>query len=88
MCSAWYGQSLDNKPYVALDLAGRVYVADPEGYRVLVFNQNGEFLTTWGDAGADNRTFSILSGLAVDEAGAIWVVDAGNHRLMRFPAIP
>ncbi|MBP7690743.1 MAG: TIGR03663 family protein [Anaerolineales bacterium] len=86
--SAWYGQSLDNKPYLALDSRGRVYATDPEGYRVLVFDRDGQFVTTWGDAGADNTTFSLLTGVAVDAEGQTWVVDYGNNRLMRFPAIP
>jgi DNA-binding beta-propeller fold protein YncE len=87
--SAWYGsggnpQSLDNKPYLALDSVGRVYVTDPEGYRVLVFDPVGQFLTTWGDYGSDASTFGTLSGVAVDAEGQVYVVDAGNSRVMRF----
>ena len=85
--SAWYGQSLENKPYLALDEAGRVLVTDPEGYRVLVFDRDGQYLDGWGDAGSDNSTFAILSGLAVDAAGRPIVVDSGNFRVMRFPAL-
>ena len=83
----WYGQSLENKPYVALDAQGRVYVTDPEGYRVLVFDRDGVFLTMWGDYGTDNSAFGLASGMAVDKSGNIYVTDAGNHRLMKFPAI-
>ena len=32
--AGWYGQSLENKPYLALDGQGRVYLTDPEGYAV------------------------------------------------------
>ena len=28
--SAWYGQSLDNKPFIAVDQNGYVYTTDPE----------------------------------------------------------
>lgn len=83
--SAWYGQSLDNKPFLTRDAAGRLLAPDPEGYRVLVFDRGGQFLTTWGDAGADNSTFSILAGVAVDPDGRPYVVDYGNNRVMRFP---
>jgi hypothetical protein len=31
---AWYGQSLDNKPYLAVDNTGNLYTSDPEDYRV------------------------------------------------------
>jgi sugar lactone lactonase YvrE len=84
----WYGQSLDNKPYVALDAQGRVLVSDPEGYRLLVFTAEGQPLETWGDFGQDAQTFGLPSGLAVDEAGAVWVADTNNNRVMRFSLQP
>ncbi len=88
----WYGQSLFNKPYLAVDAQGRVYAADPEGYRVLVFDQAGQCLTTWGDYGQDNTTFALASGIAVDAQGNIYVADAGegeeaNNRVMKFPPL-
>ncbi len=86
--SGWFGQSLDNKPYLALDAAGRLYVTDPEGYRILVFASDGKFLTTWGDFGSDNSTFALVSGIAVDTSGNIYVSDGGNQRLMKFPPLP
>jgi DNA-binding beta-propeller fold protein YncE len=81
----WYGQSLFNKPYLAADAAGNVYVADPEGYRVLVFAGDGRFLTTWGDFGADAGTFGLVSGVAVDASGSVFVSDGLNQRVMKFP---
>jgi DNA-binding beta-propeller fold protein YncE len=86
--SGWFGQSLDNKPYLALDARGRLYVSDPEGYRILVFNADGKFLTTWGDFGSDTSTFALVSGLTVDVEGNVYVADAGNQRLMKFPPLP
>ncbi len=83
----WYGQSLDNKPFLTVDAQKRVYVADPEGYRVLVFDQFGKFLTTWGDYGAEAGRFALVAGLAVDPLGDIYVADAGNQRIMKFPPI-
>ncbi|MCC7361626.1 MAG: SMP-30/gluconolactonase/LRE family protein [Anaerolineales bacterium] len=80
----WYGQSLDNKPFLAVDGQKRVYVADPEGYRVLVFDQFGKFLTTWGDYGVEPGRFALVGGLALDSAGDIYVADPGNQRLMKF----
>ncbi|MGQ0604887.1 MAG: 6-bladed beta-propeller [Anaerolineales bacterium] len=85
---AWYGTSVENKPFIATDAKGRIYVTDPEGFRVLVFNEAGEFVTTWGDPGADNTTFSTISGIDVDAEGNVYVVDSGNHRVMRFPPLP
>jgi uncharacterized protein (TIGR03663 family) len=86
--SGWLGQSVDNKPFLALDAKGRLYVTDPEGYRVLVFDQQGKFLTTWGDFGTDNSSFGLAAAVAIDPAGKIFATDAGNHRVLQFPALP
>jgi len=84
---AWPGQSLDNKPFIAVDEAGRVYVPEPEGYRVIVFDRIGQFVTTWGEFGAEDTSFSVLSGIAVGPQGDVYVVDAGNQRVMKFPPL-
>lgn len=80
----WYGQSLDNKPFITINAAGNVLISDPEAHRVLEFTSQGEFVRTWGDLGASPDRFRLPTGLAVDSDGGIWVTDAGNGRLMRF----
>jgi uncharacterized protein (TIGR03663 family) len=86
--AGWYGTSLENKPYVALDGQHRVYVTDPEGYRVLVFNAEGRFITTWGDFGSGPSAFGRVSGIGVGPDGSVYVSDVGNHRLMKFAPLP
>ena len=81
----WYGQSLDNKPYLAVSPQGDVCASDPEGYRVLCFDETGVFQQGWGDFGATESTFDLPTGLAFDAEGGVWVADAGNGRVMRFP---
>ncbi|MDX1601061.1 MAG: NHL repeat-containing protein, partial [Anaerolineales bacterium] len=86
---AWYGQSLNNKPYLDVSSQGRACISDPEGYRILCFDESGEFLLGWGDAGTAAGQFGLPVGVAFDGQGALWVVDNGNNRLMRFsPAFP
>jgi DNA-binding beta-propeller fold protein YncE len=82
--AGWLSQSLDNKPFIALSPDGHVFVTDPEGYRVIEFDANGQFVRVWGDFGTDNTMFGLPSGIAADAAGNIWVTDAGNNRIMRF----
>jgi predicted membrane-bound mannosyltransferase/DNA-binding beta-propeller fold protein YncE len=82
--SAWYGQSLDNKPFIAVDDQKHVFVTDPEGYRVLEFSAQGDFIRAWGEYGDGPANFGLAAGIAIDQEGHIWVTDAGNNRIMRF----
>jgi uncharacterized protein (TIGR03663 family) len=82
--SAWYGQSLENKPFIAVDNRGHVFITDPEGFRVIEYTTDGELIQTWGDYGDTPTTIGIASGIAVDPAGDVWISDAGNNRVMRF----
>lgn len=82
--AGWYGQSLENKPYLASGPAGEICLTDPEGYRLLCFDANGGFLLGWGSYGSAEDQFSLPSGLAFDQQGRLWVSDSGNGRLMRF----
>lgn len=82
--TGWYGQSLDNKPFLAGDSSGRVYATDPEAYRVLIFSQDGEFIGFWGDLSTGVDGFSLVGDIAIDEDDSAWVTDPGNNRLLHF----
>lgn len=84
---AWAGQSINNKPYLATDSLNRVYVTDPEGYRVLIFTATGDYLARFGKFGADANSFGLPNGIAIDAQNNIYVADAGNHRVLKFNAI-
>jgi uncharacterized protein (TIGR03663 family) len=80
----WYGQSLDNKPYITVDGAGNLFAADPESYRILQFTTQGEFVRYWGDYGSDSGTFDLPTSLSADPTGGVWVADTNNGRVMHF----
>jgi DNA-binding beta-propeller fold protein YncE len=82
--AGWYGQSLDNKPYLAVDDQGNVFVGDPEGGRVLQFTRDGQFVRYWGDLTSGPGGFGQVGSVAVDPDGSVWVSDAGNGRIMHF----
>ena len=82
--AGWYGESLENKPYLAIDQQDHVFATDPEAFRVLEFSNYGEFIRTWGDYGVSSENFGLASGIAVDAAGQVWVCDSANNRLMQF----
>ncbi len=86
--SGWESQSIVNKPYLAVDAqANLVYVTDPEGYRVLVFDTEGTFRATFGQYGSDNKSFALPNGVAVDGQGNVYVADADNHRILVFARV-
>ena len=80
----WYGQSLDNKPFIATNSKDRLYATDPDAYRVLVFSMEGEIIGYFGDLSTGVDGFELVGGIAADSEDGIWVSDSGNSRLMHF----
>jgi DNA-binding beta-propeller fold protein YncE len=80
----WFGQSLDNKPFISVSPGGQIFITDPEGYRVLVFDSEGNFVRGWGDYSAGTDGFGMPAGVAFDNQGRVWISDAANNLLMRF----
>jgi sugar lactone lactonase YvrE len=69
---------------IALDSAGRIYVADTYNGRVVrIDNMNGTNWTSFGTSGSDIGQFMNLSGISVDSVGRIYVMDTGNNRFVR-----
>ncbi|MCA9957554.1 MAG: hypothetical protein KC443_00885, partial [Anaerolineales bacterium] len=85
--SAWGGQSINNKPYLASDSLGRIYVTDPEGYRVLIFTANGDYLARFGKFGTDVNSLGLPNGIVIDAQNNIYIADSGNNRILKFTAI-
>jgi sugar lactone lactonase YvrE len=81
----WFGQSLDNKPYLTIDELNNVIVADPEGARVLMFTSEGTFIGYFGEFNVYGETgFGIVSGLDADGQGGLWVTDSEKNELKYF----
>jgi len=64
-----------------------VYLTDPEGYRVIVFSATGEPLAAFGQYGPEDGSFGLPNGLALGPDGSLWIVDAGNNRVVKYPPI-
>ena len=82
--AGWYGQSLENKPQLTVDSAGRLFISDPEAARILEFAADGEFVRYWGEFDTEPGGLNLPIGIAVDPDGGVWVSDAGNHTLLRY----
>ena len=84
--SGWYGQSLDNKPYLTVDQNGRVYISDPEAGRILVYESDGSFIHYWGGFDQSAVFIGVAQGIAADQDGHVWISDSQSHQIMRFSA--
>jgi sugar lactone lactonase YvrE/uncharacterized protein YegL len=74
---------------VAVDAAGNWYVSEPAAHVVRVLDAAGRPVRTLGEVGVPGSDFAHLrrpTGLAVDAAGRLLVVDTGNNRLQVFAA--
>ena len=83
------GDGQFNRPFgITVDSAGDVYVADEENNRIQKFTSDGVFLAKWATQGsgipnADGQ-FNEPVGVAVDNAGNVYVADKENHRIQKF----
>jgi DNA-binding beta-propeller fold protein YncE len=80
----WYGQSLDNKPFLAFSPKGTLFVTDPEGGRILEFSISGELIQGWQDLSVSPEVISRPYGLDFDSQGNLWVSDAAMNVIMVF----
>lgn len=85
---------------IAVDSSGNVYVVDGgTNHRVVMFNSSGGYLTEWGRQASEvypplpalgGVTFSTYNGyseypgVAVDSSNNVYVLDTGNHRVVKF----
>jgi sugar lactone lactonase YvrE len=91
-------KSFNASTYVALDSSGDLYVSDYFNNRVLyfpagsttatrVYGQGGSFTTnTANNGGVSANSLNSPQGLVVDSSSNLYVSDAGNNRILYFPA--
>ncbi|MFZ5928291.1 MAG: 6-bladed beta-propeller [Acidobacteriota bacterium] len=78
--------TLSGPTNIALDAAGRVYVADTWNCRIQVFDPDGRFLRSFGTLGVRPGHFVRPKGVGIDSEGHVYVVDAGFSNFQVFTA--
>ena len=77
---------------LALDAAGRLFVADNNNNRIQVFDSlDGTYLGTigTGEYGTENDRLMNPNGIALDSAGNVYVADTNAHRVQKYlPTVP
>jgi len=68
---------------LALDSAGNVYVTDYGNRRIQKFDNDGNFLHTWGIKGSGNGQFQVPAGIAIGK-DSVYVVDNELNRVQKF----
>jgi sugar lactone lactonase YvrE len=69
---------------LALDAAGRIYIADTYNCRVVrMDDMTGKNWATYGTCGSGQGQFASPTGVFVDSAGKIYVADTLNYRIVR-----
>jgi DNA-binding beta-propeller fold protein YncE len=79
---AWFAQS-NERPYIAVDDQGRVYVTDPDASRVIVFDAFGQYLYSFGDL----STIGLAGSVAVF-GDSLFVVDTESGSVQRYTLLP
>lgn len=71
---------------IAVDLQGKIYVADSGNHRVVVLDNTGVVLpiTIGGTRGSGDGQLDGPSGVALDPSGNLYVVDTANDRVVLF----
>jgi 6-bladed beta-propeller len=77
--------------HIALDKHDNVYVTDPQSDpgcskqpRVLIFDNNGNFITKFGSYGTKPSQFIDPEHLAIDNEGDVYVSDRSKNEILVF----
>jgi len=78
--------TFDRPTDVAVSANGDIFVTDGHGTnnRVVKFDRDGSFITTWGQTGAGPGEFNQPHTIALDSAGRVFVGDRSNSRVQVF----
>ena len=75
----------DEPTDIAFGPTDEVYISDGYGNsRVMKFNQDGEYISSWGTPGVEKGQFQLPHSIIVDGEGRVLVGDRENNRIQVF----
>lgn len=78
-------ETFDRPADIAFGPNDELYVADGYGNsRVVKFDADGNFVTTWGTPGSAPGEFDLVHSIAVDSEGRVYASDRENNRIQIF----
>ena len=83
--SGWENRAITNKPYLAADERGRIYVTAPIGGQVSVLQPNGEVQALPRPSDARGR-LGLPTGIAVTRDGRVYVAESAGGVLTLYQA--
>jgi len=81
---SWYGQSMNNKPFLTIAPNGNIFATDPEESRILEFTAQGELVHAWTGFNLSEDIASQPLDLKFDSSGKLWVSDAASNLILVF----
>ncbi|MBN1426894.1 MAG: TIGR03663 family protein [Anaerolineae bacterium] len=79
LVEAWFAQT-NERPYIAVDAQNNVYVTDPDAFRVIVFDSQGNYLYSFGDY----TTIGLAGGIAINAQGQLFLSDTAAGTIQRY----
>lgn len=74
-----FGEGLNQPRYVGF-FGNLAFLSDYRNHRILVYDLQGNLQ---GSIGEEEKLLSFPEGLWIDRRGKLWIVDAGNNRIVR-----
>jgi hypothetical protein len=71
-----------------IDQAGSIWVGDARTARLLKFDQQGNFLYSWGAPGGEPGRLGCSHGISTDQLGNLFLADCFAGRVQKFEPIP
>lgn len=79
---AYVSQLSGNFGLIAIDASGNVYMNVANTIRK--YTSSGTYIRQWGSNGNGNGQFDVLTGMAIDAFGNVYVFEKNNYRIQKF----